>query len=225
MTEARLAVGRAEAVLASVLKQNEDRLALHAQQVEKRAVAEAAAATARAVARDSDERFRCEVDCLDLLRGFRDKIFDEVLEATGAEATEILAGLPNAQHITLEFRSEREKSDGDAEQKIRAVAFVHGVERELEEAVSGGQFTSVSLAVDLALSRVVGRRLGCSLNWLGLDEVFHGHDAVTKQACLEMLQRYASDRLVVIVDHSSEVKEMFTQDITVVLENGVSRFA
>lgn len=156
-----------------------------------------------------------EVDYADLVKGFRNKVFDEVLQAIGAEATNILAELPNARHITVEFRSERETVSGSVEQRIKPVAFIHGSERNFDAASSGGQHTSVSLAVDLATIKVLSERLGCSLQWLVLDETFEGHDVVTKSACLEILQAYSRDKLVIVVDHATEVKEMFSQEVVV----------
>jgi DNA repair exonuclease SbcCD ATPase subunit len=104
------------------------------------------------------------------------------------------------------------------------VVFIEGQERDLDSSVSGGQYTSIELAVDLAVSRVVSQRLGCNLQWIVLDEAFNGHDPVTKEACMSLLQQYAADKLVVIVDHSSEFKEMFTQEIVVEKRDRLSWF-
>lgn len=160
--------------------------------------------------------FAREQDYADLVKGFRNKVFDEVLVSIGNEASNILAELPNAQHIAVEFRSERETLSGSVEQRIKPVVTIYGVDRgDFHEAMSGGQETSTALAVDLAVIRVVSQRLGCNLQWLVLDESFEGHDVPTKMACLELLQNYAQDRLVLIVDHATEVKEAFKQQIVV----------
>lgn len=166
--------------------------------------------------------FERESDYLELLKGFRNRIFDEVLVSIGAEASNIIANLPNAQHITIEFKSERVTDKGTVQERITPVVLLHGIERTLEEAVSGGQLTSLSLAVDLAVVRVISQRLGCNLNWIILDEAFNGHDQVTKAGCLEMLSTYAHDKLVLIVDHSSEFKEMFSKIVTVEHHNKLS---
>lgn len=164
-----------------------------------------------------------EADYLDVIRGFRNRIFDETLASIGTEATDILQGLPNAQHITVEFRSQRETEDGNLRDEIRAYAYLNGQERPLEDTVSGGQITSVELAIDLAVARVVSRRHGCALQWLILDETFNGHDRLVKAACLDVLRQYAQDRLIIIVDHHSEFQDLFAQTLTVTQENGRSR--
>lgn len=206
-------------------ERNRAGLAAHDAQVRRLAEAEAWLAKVRAQADGHEEEYRRESDYLDLLRGFRNKYFDEVLSAIGAEATAIVAHLPNASNLSLEFRTERENQDGEVVERITPVCYVGGRERPLRAAVSGGQLTSVNLAVDLAVARVISARLGCSLNWVILDESFDGHDVPTKQACLEMLQGYAADKLVLIVDHGSEFKEMFTRSFEVVQEAGQSRLA
>jgi DNA repair exonuclease SbcCD ATPase subunit len=39
---------------------------------------------------------------------------------------------------------------------------------------------------------------------------------------MTILSQYAQDRLVLVVDHATEFKEMFTQFVDVELRNGVS---
>ncbi len=83
--------------------------------------------------------------------------------------------------------------------------------------------TSVELAVDLAVSEVVSRRTGSVPGWLILDESFEGLDPVTKESCMQILGRYASDKVVLVIDHASELKESFTQFVNVIHEGGRSR--
>lgn len=180
-----------------------------------------AAATAHAAA---EAALHTEEDYLDLLKGFRNRIFDEVLEDISNAASEVVGALPNAAHIGVQFRSERETDKG-VKQEIRPVVTVHGEERALEETVSGGQLTSIGLAVDLAVGRVLSARLGCHLDWIVFDESLPGHDAATKQACLEVLQIHAADKLVLLVDHASELQEMFAQKVDVISDGKRSRLA
>jgi DNA repair exonuclease SbcCD ATPase subunit len=171
----------------------------------------------------AEKEFHREADYLDLMRGFRNKIFDEVLEGISAESSNVVAALPNAQHISIDFKSERVTGSGTIEQRIKPTVTIYGEERSLVASVSGGQFTSVELAVDLAVARVVSARLGCNLQWMILDESFEGHDPATKEACMTLLQQYAADKLIIIVDHSSEFKEMFTQEILVEQHDRLSK--
>lgn len=201
---------------------NQQSATRHAESQARAVVAEKKAQEAGRRAVEAEETFKRESDYLDMLKGFRNKIFDEVLGEIGDEATNLVGSLPNAAHTTIEFQSERSTDAGTTRQEIKPVVCLHGTPRPLRSSVSGGQLTSISLAIDLAVGRVISRRLGCSLNWVILDESFNGHDMVTKTSCLELLNAYAQDRLVIVVDHASEFKELVAQVITVEHKDKVS---
>lgn len=208
--------------LALVRQANVAGLKRHDEQVAAVAAANKRKVMAQTEADTAEAQWKAQSDYVDLLKGFRNKIFDEVLEAISADATAIIGTLPNSQHISINFQSERETAKGTVQERITPVTYLHGAVRDLEESVSGGQLTSIGLAVDLAVAGVISQRLGCHLNWIVLDESFEGHDVVTKLACLEMLQAYAADKLVIIVDHMSEFKEMFSKEIRVVFSDKLS---
>lgn len=165
-----------------------------------------------------------EADFFDLLKGFRNKIFDEVLAEISEEANSILADFPNTRSISVHFESERETASGSTEQRVRLKVICAGREGGLR-IISGGQRTSVALAIDLAVIKVVSARLGVRFNWLILDEAFDGHETVNKAACLEILSGYEHGKLIIIVDHASEVKEMFEQEVVINQQTGRSSVA
>jgi DNA repair exonuclease SbcCD ATPase subunit len=169
--------------------------------------------------RITETEWKKHSDYLELLKGFRNKIFDETLEELGHTATDILGNLPNASHLAIEFSSTYETSVGTTKEAIKPLVYVNGIERKIKGSVSGGQMTSLALATDLAIAEVIGRRQGCNLAWIALDESFEGHDTTTKKACLEMLSGCASDRLVLVVDHASEFQSIVTQKIVVEFKN------
>ncbi len=223
--EAQREASQAQAALDTLLERNRAKQKTFDEAVEVRQKALKRQLWYRDQVEKSQSDYRRESDYLDLLRGFRNKIFDEVLVSIGAEASKMIASLPNAQHITIEFESERQTDKGAVQERITPVVLLHGQQRPLDESVSGGQLTSLMLAVDLAVVRVISARLGCDLNWIILDEAFDGHDPVTKAGCVEMLQTYARDKLVVIVDHASEFKESFSKMVVVDHNQKASRFS
>lgn len=154
--------------------------------------------------------------------GFLSAIFDEVLEEISAEANDLLRSLPNVATTTIQLRSEAETKSGTVKRRITPVVTKNGIEIPLEAGLSGGQLTSVELAVDLAVRNVISRRTGRTPGWLVLDECFEGHDTVVKEACLEILRRAAQDSLILVVDHSSEIKELFDKTIQVESSHDVS---
>lgn len=177
------------------------------------------------VVEEIDRKLHAEKDFLDLIgrEGFLGSIFDEVLEEISEETNKLLSRFPNTAHVALEFQSETLTQKGTTKRSIVPVITVGGHQVKLEAGLSGGMGTAVELAVDLAMSAVISRRTGIVPGWLVLDESFTGLGPVETEACMEILQEYSEDRLILVIDHSSELKSMFTDTIEVLYENGVSR--
>jgi DNA repair exonuclease SbcCD ATPase subunit len=165
-----------------------------------------------------------ENDLLNLLgrEGFLGNIFDEVLEQISSEANDTLSGIANTRHVSLEFKSESMTQKGTVRKSIIPVVTVGGFTAPIKSALSGGMLSTVELAVDLAVMNVISRRSGVVPGYLMLDESFTGLDNVSKESCFQLLQNYAKDRLILIIDHSSEFKSQFAQVITISYENGCS---
>lgn len=154
--------------------------------------------------------------------GFLGVIFDDVLREIEVEANERLGRLANVSHVTIHFKSEVETQKGTVQRKIVPVVSVNGVEAKLRSGLSGGMYTSVEGVVDLAVMSVVQRRTGAIPGFLFLDESFNGQGNATKEAAMEVLREYGNEKLVIVIDHNSEFKEMFTQFIDVTFRDGRS---
>lgn len=167
---------------------------------------------------------RAEVDFASLVgrEGFLGAIFDEALAEIASEANAVLAAVPNTSVVSLRFRTESSTQKGVTKRSIAPVIAIAGHEAPMAAGLSGGMATAVRLAVDLAITTVVSRRTGAVPGWLILDEAFNGLGLVEKEACMEILQRVASDRLVLVVDHDSTFTEMFAETIDVECNNGRS---
>ena len=166
-----------------------------------------------------------ERDYLGCVRSFLGVIFDETLNRIAHLTNERLAKVPNVQGLTLRFVSEREtKTTKNMRQEIRPIVERDGHEIPLKR-TSGGQYTAVELAVDLSLADVIAERTGVMPGWLILDEAFNGLPVKSKSACLELLKDAATTRLILVIDHATEIKEMFDSVITVRSQNGKSSFA
>jgi DNA repair exonuclease SbcCD ATPase subunit len=145
--------------------------------------------------------------------GFLGAIFDDVLGEISQKATETLGSIPNTSHISVSFRTENNKG----KKTISPVFLVDGYETTRKGGLSGGMGASADLAVDLGVAAVVERRLGTAPGWFCLDETFNGMPRATKEAALEALQNFVagSDKLVIVVDHGTELKSSFTKVLTV----------
>jgi DNA repair exonuclease SbcCD ATPase subunit len=154
--------------------------------------------------------------------GFLGFIFDEILQDISNEANAYLARIPNVQSINIQFVSEVVTQKGTTKKNIKPLFRVGGDEIISLRSFSGGQMSSIDLAIELAIQKVLRQRIQYIPGWLILDEIFDGQDMVTKEACLEILKEFGEDRLILIIDHSGEFKEMFKKQIKIVSKNGYS---
>lgn len=164
-----------------------------------------------------------EQDLQALCKGFLGAIFDEVLAEIADETNKMLAPVPNVSHVTLRFTSEVTTGKGTVKRSIVPILSVGGHEHPLRSALSGGMQSAVELAVDLAVRRVISRRTGSNPGWLLLDEAMDGLGVAEKEAMMNILRNEARDTLIMVVDHSSEIKEGFDRVIDVVSSGGRSR--
>ncbi len=147
--------------------------------------------------------------------GFLGLVFDEILQEISEEANTRLGRLPNVSHVTIRFRTESLLQKGTLKKSIVPLVNVGGHEGRLEAALSGGMKASVHQIVDLALMDVIQRRTGCMPGWFSMDESGEGQGLVTKESALEVLRSYAQEKLILVIDHMTEVKESFSQFIDI----------
>lgn len=170
------------------------------------------------------DKLNAEKDYLGFFKAFLSSIFDEILGRIAQLTNERLAKIPNVQDITIEFVSEREtKTSKTIRQEIVPVIYKNGNKVPLKSGVSGGQYSSIELAIDLSLADTISERTGVFPGWLILDEAFNGLPVKSKQSCLEMLKEAAKDRLIIVVDHATEIKEFFDYTIKIINEDGFSK--
>lgn len=154
--------------------------------------------------------------------GFLGSIFDQILVEIETEIAKMLVNMTNARNISIKFKTEVITAKGTAKKTITPVVYIGGHEADLATGPSGGQQSSIELVIDLAVLRVVERRTGRTPGWLLQDEVIIGQGSDTSVNAIEILKEFAEDKMVLVIDHSSEVKEHFQKVIDVRMENGVS---
>jgi len=166
-----------------------------------------------------------EADLAVALKHYLTLLFDEVLAQISAETNELLKSVPNVPTTTVTFVSEGVTAKGAVKQEIKPVVLKNGKPVSLKSGISGGMLESVELAVDLSIAKVIGQRTGVRPGFMIFDESFSAHCPPTKEACMQILQKAAEECLILVVDHSSELKEYFAAYIDVESERDVSRFA
>lgn len=146
-------------------------------------------------------------------------ILDSIVESFNSSVSEILTDIwPNSSYQLL---THKENKSGDVKAKLSELFTVNGTQMDIG-ALSGGELACLSLAIDIAVIEVFDSYMGQMAHiWL-IDEPFDGMDVNNRSRSLEVLSRYAKDRSILIVDHASEAKSMFTSDIMVSKRNGIS---
>jgi len=153
--------------------------------------------------------------------GFLGSIFDEVLIEIESRINEMLLQIPNVSTFTIGISSTSMTKAGNAKKSICTVLYKDGKEISIKS-LSGGQMCSLELCADLAVRETICSRAGTNLGWLALDEAMDGLDIESKSAALDIVKLKVNG-LVLVVDHSTEVKEGFEKVVEVEFDGRCSR--
>ncbi len=154
---------------------------------------------------DIDAKANLLSDVRDTMQGFLDRVVQDVLAEINVAADNLIALVPNVSRMGLVLGIR----EGRARAEIAAQISVDGQIVEYTQ-VSGGQQSVVELLTDLAIWEVVARyRGGVMPGWLVLDEPFDGMGPADIDACLDILERYAQERLIIVIHHATEFKKRF----------------
>jgi DNA repair exonuclease SbcCD ATPase subunit len=126
---------------------------------------------------------------------------------------------PNMSYI---LNSYKENSKGDVVAKFSETLTKGGKEVSIGS-LSGGEQKGLSICVDFALLEVLETQFGMSLNPIVLDEPFDGLDTTGKEIVIELLEQLAKSRQIIVIDHASEAKALFSKVIRVELRNDISK--
>lgn len=163
------------------------------------------------------------LDVEELLKGWLVEVLAEVLAEVAQRANDHLAAIPNVRHCVLALRTAKDLKKGGERRGVHVVVLADGEERELDD-LSGGQQSAVELAVDLAVAEVVQARTGCFPGWMVLDEPFDGMTQLEREAAMQLLKDFAerAQAVVLVVDHSAELKTGAEQGLWVEMQGGVA---
>lgn len=155
-------------------------------------------------------------------KGLLGLFFSELLDDATTTANKILEQLPNTLDLTIELGQSLDTQTGVTKNKLNAKFSKAG--RSISfRSLSGGQQTSASFAVDLALTLAVKRRCHIPFDFLTLDEPMDGMGKAEKEAAVEVLRTLLDGRLVILIDHATEINELFDQVIKVEYDGYNSR--
>ncbi len=145
--------------------------------------------------------------------GFLGSIFDEVLKEIESRTNDMLSAIPNVSEFTVSISSTSVSKAGTSKKTISKKLYKNGKEVGVK-ALSGGQQCSLELCTDLAVAETIRARHGSELGWISLDEAMDGLGIAEKQAALDIIRSKVKG-LVLIIDHSTEIKEGFEKIIEI----------
>ncbi len=156
------------------------------------------------------------------LKTFLSCSFDDALEAIGDGATKIIRCIPTMSNATIQFEGQKETKDGKVKEEVNAVLSMDGDIGIPIKSLSGGEHSSVDLAVDLSVIDFIESETGKGINVFILDEPFTGLDTVSIEMALEVLKNSNSTKKLIVVDHNPEVKQMVSNRLVVVRDGNFS---
>ncbi len=148
--------------------------------------------------------------------------FDDALESIGDAATKIIRCIPTMSSATIQFEGQKETKDGKVKEEVNAVISMDGEVGIPIKSLSGGERSSVDLAVDLAVIDFIESESSKGIDVFILDEPFTGLDTVSIEMALEVLKNSNSNKRLIVVDHNPEVKQMVSNRIVVVRDGDTS---
>jgi len=149
--------------------------------------------------------------------------FESALEGIGDEATRRIRRLPNMATGTVQFDGLKENKDGKVKEEVNAVLSMDGEIGIPVKSLSGGERSSVDLAVDLSVVSFIEETTGKGINLMELDEAFTGLDSVNIMEVLETLKDSNSNKQILLIDHNPLVAQAIDCKLTVIRDGLTSR--
>lgn len=146
-------------------------------------------------------------------------ILDSIIESFNERVVEYVNLLWS--NLTYELKSYKENVKGDITAKFSESLTMDGKDISIGS-LSGGEARALSLCVDFALIDVMEQKFSISMSPIILDEPFNDLDNAGRELIIELLGTISDKRQIVVVDHVSEAKSMFSDVIMVDKKSGIS---
>jgi DNA repair protein SbcC/Rad50 len=147
--------------------------------------------------------------------GIQAMIVETVLPELEDEANRLLARMATS-HLHVRFRSTRQAVSTDNVIETLDIIIRDESGERPYALYSGGEAFRVDFAIRVALSKLLVRRAGTTIDMLIIDEGFGTQDARGRDGLIEALQTVESDfATILVITHIDEVRDMFPTRIEV----------
>lgn len=115
---------------------------------------------------------------------------------------------------SIDFVTQKKNDNGSWGETFEIIVTMDGSEFELRD-LSGGEKIRISIAIRLAISHVLTKRMGSGINFLLLDEVDQSLDKHGIEALSNMIHLLSASYKILFITHNDLMKEKFSNIITV----------
>ena len=148
--------------------------------------------------------------------GIQATIIDSILPELADETNQLLRRFAGS-NLSVSFLSQRQMVSREGmSETLDIVVNDEAGARDLR-LFSGGEAFRVNFAIRVALSRLLARRAGASIELLVIDEGFGTQDSAGRDGLIEALNSVREDfRTILVITHIHELRELFPTRIEVV---------
>jgi exonuclease SbcC len=158
-------------------------------------------------------------------QGVQAMLIETVVPMIEEEANLLMGRMTdNRMHVKLETQRERRSGRGDPIETLQIYVSDELGPRSYEM-YSGGEAFRVNLALRIALSKVLARRMGAPLPTLFIDEGFGTQDAAGRERILDVISAIQDDfEKIIVITHLDDLKDVFPVRIEVQKQDSGSTF-
>jgi len=171
-------------------------------------------ALAEAAQIQADKKADLEFEISDVSKKVNGLMIGGILSEVQSEANKMIGSIPSIADVSVSISTVEELKNGNSKVRIASTIYKSGTPMSFK-ILSGGQKSAVSLILDLAFISVISRRTSVAPGWIFLDEAMEGMDIASKESALDLIKSVSRDRLIIIVDHSTEIKEQFDHSVEI----------
>jgi exonuclease SbcC len=148
-------------------------------------------------------------------RGVQALLIEHAIPELEQEANAILSRMTDGR-VNLQFITQRTTKTGESTIETLDIRIADELGTRNYELYSGGEAFRVNFAIRIALSKLLARRAGASLQTLVVDEGFGTQDAQGRERLVEAINSIQTDfEKIIVITHIDELQGAFPTQISV----------
>ncbi len=145
--------------------------------------------------------------------GIQAIIMENITEDLRQYANTVLKGI-YYKPMSIDFVTQKQTAAGAWKEDFSILITIDNEIYDFED-ISGGEQVRISIAIRLALSQLLMRRVGANIKFLLFDEVDQSLDRHGLESLAEVVNNLSKDFKVLVITHNEYMKENFEHVITV----------